>query len=374
MSGDTRAAYDRVADEYAARIADELAQKPFDRALLDRLAVEVGDGGAIGDLGCGPGQVAGYLHGRGAAACGIDLSPAMVAEARQRQPGVDFQQGDILDLARVPDGAFGGVAAFYSLIHIERGRMVAALREIGRVLGPDGVLLVAFHVGERTVHLDEWWGRAVSLDFQFFTPDEMLDWLGVAGYTGCEVFERGPYAGVEAATERAYIFARRGGGPTPAIRRARPDEAGLLSELALRSKAHWGYDAAFIEACRDDLTLSPEEIAATPVYVLAQGNELRGFYQLGSEEGEAELANLFIEPGAIGGGGGKRLWRHAATLARAQGFGSLVVQSDPYAEGFYRAMGMERIGETPSTVFPGRVLPQLRVGLGGGAPRAEALG
>ena len=364
MSGDTRAAYDRVADEYAARIADELAQKTFDRVLLDRLAAEVGGAGAICDLGCGPGQVAGYLHGRGAAACGIDLSPAMVAEARRRQPGLDFWQGDILDLAAVPDGEFGGVAAFYSLIHIERKRIVAGLREIGRVLRPGGVLLAAFHVGEQTVHLDEWWGRAVSLDFQFFAPGEMLGWLGATGFARCEVFERGPYAGVEAATERAYIFARCGGEPTPAIRRARPDEAGLLSELALRSKAHWGYDAAFIEACLDDLALSPEEVAATPVYVLAQGDELRGFYQLGSDEGEAEIASLFIEPGAIGGGGGKRLWQHAATLARAQGFGSLVVQSDPYAEGFYRAMGMERIGETPSTVFRGRMLPQLRVGLG----------
>lgn len=358
---DTGASYDRVAGEYAARMADELAHKPFDRALLDRLATKVSGRGAICDLGCGPGQVARYLHDRGVAASGIDLSPAMLAEARRRHPGIDFQQGDILDLSGVPDGAFGGVAAFYSLIHIGREQVLDALRAIARVLRPDGVLVVAFHVGERTVHLDEWWGRAVSLDFDFFTPDKMLGSLYAASFTGCEVFERGPYAGVEAATERAYIFARRGGEPTPTIRRARPDEAGRLSDLALRSKAHWGYDAAFIEACRDDLTLTPGEIAATPVYLLAQGRELRGFYQLRCDGDEAELANLFIEPGAIGGGGGKRLWRHAATLALARGCGSLVVASDPFAEGFYRAMGMVRVGEIPSTVFPDRTLPQLRV-------------
>src|SRR5215218_7652770 len=123
-TAETQASYDRVADEYAARNADELAHKPFDRVLLDRLAREVGDRGPIYDLGCGPGQVARYLHERGAAACGIDLSLAMVAEARRRHPGIDFQQGDILDLAGVPAAAFGGVAAFYSLIHIERERMV----------------------------------------------------------------------------------------------------------------------------------------------------------------------------------------------------------------------------------------------------------
>jgi ribosomal protein S18 acetylase RimI-like enzyme len=151
------------------------------------------------------------------------------------------------------------------------------------------------------------------------------------------------------------------------IRRARPDEAALISDLALRSKAHWGYAAAFIEACRDDLTLTRDEIAATPVFVLESDGRVLGFYQFGVDDGEAEIASLFVEPAAIGGGIGKRLWHHAATLARARGYRSLVVQSDPYAEGFYSAMGMERIGETPSTVFPGRMLPQMRIALTGDA-------
>ncbi|MFN8538315.1 MAG: class I SAM-dependent methyltransferase [Thermomicrobiales bacterium] len=178
-SAELRASYDRVAGEYAARIADELAQKPFDRALLDQLAAEVGGRGTICDLGCGPGQVAGYLHERGAAACGIDLSPAMVAEARRRHPGIDFQQGDIGDLAGVPDRAFGGVAAFYSLIHIERERMVTALREIGRVLRTDGVLLAAFHVGDHVLHLDEWWGRGGHRRLQLLRAGD--GWVAARG-------------------------------------------------------------------------------------------------------------------------------------------------------------------------------------------------
>jgi SAM-dependent methyltransferase len=364
-AAEMRASYDRVAEEYAARMADELAHKPFDRALLDRLAVEVGGRGTICDLGCGPGQVARYLHDHGAPACGIDLSPAMVAEARRRHPGIDFAQGDIIDLAGVADGAFGGVAAFYSLIHIELEEMVAALREIERVLRPGGVLLLAFHVGEHVVHLDEWWERPVAIDFLFFTPEKMLGYLHDAGYTRCDVFERAPYEGVEAATERAYIFARREADANDcvAIRRARPDEAGRLSDLAFRSKAHWGYDDAFMEACRDELTLTQTEIATTAVYVVASGDDLLGFHQIKEFRGEAELWNLFIEPQAIGSGHGKRLWHHAATLARAWGYRALIVESDPYAEGFYRAMGMERGGEVPSGSIPGRVLPKLRIAL-----------
>ena len=86
----TQVAYDRVADAYAARLFGELAQKPCDRDLLDRLVARVGDLAPICDLGCGPGQVARYLGERGATACGIDLSAAMVAGAARRNPGLAF--------------------------------------------------------------------------------------------------------------------------------------------------------------------------------------------------------------------------------------------------------------------------------------------
>lgn len=107
------------------------------------------------------------------------------------------------------DAAFGGVAAFYSIIHIAPTLLPAALREIGRVLRPGGTLLLSFHVGREVRHLDEWWGRAVSLDFHFYTVAAMCDGLNSAGFSHSEVFERGPYKDVEVATERAYIFAVR---------------------------------------------------------------------------------------------------------------------------------------------------------------------
>src|SRR5581483_9633532 len=117
----------------------ELADKPLDRALLDRFAERVRGAGLACDLGCGPGQVARYLHERGAAVIGIDLAPGMVAEARRLNPGITFEVGSMLALD-VPDGAWAGIAAFYSIIHIPREDRPRALRELRRVLQPGGVL------------------------------------------------------------------------------------------------------------------------------------------------------------------------------------------------------------------------------------------
>lgn len=198
--------YDAVADEYVRRIYDELRHKPLDRELLDRFAAQVSDGGWCGDLGCGPGHVTRYLHEQGAQVCGIDLSDAMVRRARELNPGLDFQQGDLTALD-LPDAHFAGVIAFYSLIHIAPPQMVNALRELRRVLRPGGPLLVAFHIGDETLHLDEWWGRAVSVDFHFFRPEQMRAWLETAGLEVEEIIERDPYPDIEHQSRRGYIFA-----------------------------------------------------------------------------------------------------------------------------------------------------------------------
>lgn len=147
------------------------------------------------------------------------------------------------------------------------------------------------------------------------------------------------------------------------IRRARPDEATLLSDLAFRSKGYWPYDADFLEACRAELTLSADFVAEAPVYVLERHGHVLGFYALrrgGPRDGEDELEDLFLEPGAIGAGLGARLWHHALATARGRGATTLLIQADPYAEGFYRAMGARWIGTTPSGSIPGRELPLLR--------------
>jgi SAM-dependent methyltransferase len=209
MNEDLKSSYDSVAEDYAEHFRDELEGKPFDRKMLDWLVEKVGGLGVICDMGCGPGQVARYLHERGAKACGVDLSPAMVERARAVNPEIPFRQGDMLALNDIADNSYGGVAAFYSIVHIPRAAVVQALRELKRVLCPGGALLLAFHIGREIVHRDEWWGREVSLDFIFFETVEMKGYLGEAGFKLDEVIERDPYSEVEYESRRAYIFARK---------------------------------------------------------------------------------------------------------------------------------------------------------------------
>jgi SAM-dependent methyltransferase len=204
--GDVRDSYDRVAQEYARRIADELAHKPLDRALLDAFADRVRGAGPVVDVGCGPGHVTRYLAERGADARGVDLSPGMVAQARALHPGLEFRVGDVTALD-ADDDAWAGAVAYYSLIHLPRPGAVPALRELSRVLRPGAPLLVAFHAGDETRHMDEWWGQPVRLDFVFFTAGEMAGYLREAGFTVAQVTEREPIPDVEAPTQRAYIVA-----------------------------------------------------------------------------------------------------------------------------------------------------------------------
>jgi GNAT superfamily N-acetyltransferase len=146
-----------------------------------------------------------------------------------------------------------------------------------------------------------------------------------------------------------------------AIRRACPAEAGVLSALALRSKAHWGYDADFLAACQDDLTLTADDIATSTVSVFDGEASPLGFYRLLlQDDGVAELDALFVEPAAMGQGVGRRLWRHAVATAAKLGCSEIVLQSDPQAEGFYLTVGARRAGESASTVMPGRMLPLMR--------------
>ena len=205
---DLQNSYDRIAEKYVEHIYDELKGKPLDRALLDRFAERVKDKGLVCDIGCGPGHVARYLFERGVSVCGIDLSQGMIEQARTLNPEINFHQGNMMSLD-VADESFIGIIAFYSIIHIPREEVVDALIELKRVLKPDGLLFMAFHIGDEVLHVEELWEEKINADFVCFQTEEMKNYLTKAGFEIEEAIEREPYKDVEHQSRRSYIFARK---------------------------------------------------------------------------------------------------------------------------------------------------------------------
>ena len=215
MRNSVRQSYDQLAIEYAQRLYGELAHKPFDRNILNWLIERIPNYTLICDMGCGPGQVARYLHDHGTKVCGIDLSPGMIAQASALSPIIDFQTGDMTRLENIADASYGGIAAFYSIVHLRAEQLPAAFDEFRRVLQDDGVLLLAFHVGDEVRHFDLLWEIPVELDFIFFQTSTIVDLLTAAGLKVTEVIERWPYPEpVEVQTRRAYIFAVKSSEPS----------------------------------------------------------------------------------------------------------------------------------------------------------------
>lgn len=145
------------------------------------------------------------------------------------------------------------------------------------------------------------------------------------------------------------------------LRRARPDEASALTELAMAAKGHWGYDTAFMAAVRAELTFCPDDIARRRAVVAESSGSVVGFYTVDGEPPVGELGNMWVRPSEIGTGLGRVLWQDAMATAAAAGLAYLEIDADPNAEGFYVRMGAERVGESPSGTFLGRMIPRLRV-------------
>ena len=148
------------------------------------------------------------------------------------------------------------------------------------------------------------------------------------------------------------------GRPLWTIRRAEPGDAVALSDLAYRSKAHWGYTRAFMDACRAELTYDAETVRRSPFYLLHSDASLAAFYGLTPRAGDdaLELEALFVAPDHHGRGYGRALVEHACSTARALGARRITVQSDPNSEGFYEAVGARATGASESRSVPGRML------------------
>ncbi|MFB8276235.1 class I SAM-dependent DNA methyltransferase [Nocardia colli] len=141
----TRTAYDDIAEVYAEFAKDHLARQPQDRAMLSLFAelLPAGSSGGVADIGCGEGRLTAHLNTLGLPAFGIDLSPAMLAIARQQYPELSFAEGSMEQLA-LEDASLRGLLAWYSFIHLPPERMPDVLAEFYRVLDVKGHALLAF--------------------------------------------------------------------------------------------------------------------------------------------------------------------------------------------------------------------------------------
>ena len=151
------------------------------------------------------------------------------------------------------------------------------------------------------------------------------------------------------------------------IRPASASDARMLSDLALRSKAYWGYSSEFIEACRDELTYTPDQVESPEfTFMVAEmAGQVLGFYALKQmSASKHDLKALFVEPDHIGAGIGRALMTNAKDVAAQAGATHIVVQSDPHAQAFYERVGGVLDGEEESDSIPGRFLPTLLISLG----------
>lgn len=146
------------------------------------------------------------------------------------------------------------------------------------------------------------------------------------------------------------------------IRRARPDDAPMLSRLAYNAKRHWRYPEELMLQWKDALTVSESFIEEQPVYAAFDGADCVGFYAIAGDGEMCDLEHMWVAPDRIGRGVGTRLFEHAIVTLRAEGGSALAIVSDPFAEGFYVKMGARRIGDWPSTP-EGRRLPLLQFDL-----------
>lgn len=198
-----------VAEPYAEAFGDEVRGLPFERWLLDRVAVEVDDAPVV-EVGCGPGQVTAWLAESGVTAQGLDLSPAMVAVARERHPDLTFEVGDLRQLMR-PAGAsgWGAVLAWYSLIYLAESELPSAVGALARPLAPGGLLVVAMHAGAAVRHTGSWFEQEVDLEVVLHDPEVVRTAFATAGLIDVEWYLRGPMLARGETTDRLYVLGRR---------------------------------------------------------------------------------------------------------------------------------------------------------------------
>jgi ubiquinone/menaquinone biosynthesis C-methylase UbiE len=201
-------AYNLTAENYSKQFIDELSHKHLDRIILKQFA-EVNKGGNCIDFGCGPGQTTKFLFDCGMEnIIGTDISPAMIAKAKEIHPHINFEIADMLNL-QYKNNSFSSVIAFYAIVNFTFDEVKIAFKEINRVLKEGGQFLFSFHIGTEIKHVDNFLEKNVALDFYFFETEKIIDLLEETGFIVVDAIERFPYKDAEYPSKRAYILVRK---------------------------------------------------------------------------------------------------------------------------------------------------------------------
>ena len=126
---------------------------------------------------------------------------------------------------------------------------------------------------------------------------------------------------------------------------ARPQDAAELTRIAHAAKRHWGYPDDWMALWRDQLTITPQDIATDQTFVALAGGQIFGFCAVRQSEDVASMEHFWVLPEAMGRGVGRALFEQAIGQATRRGATRLEVEADPHAVGFYRRMGCQPAGE-----------------------------
>ncbi|MHB8074430.1 GNAT family N-acetyltransferase [Desulfosporosinus fructosivorans] len=143
------------------------------------------------------------------------------------------------------------------------------------------------------------------------------------------------------------------------MRRAKPYEYEILTDIAIKSEAYWGMDSDYMEKFKSVYKVTEEFISNNPTFVIEEDDSVVGFYGILIDDRETSLEYLFIEPKSIGRGYGKLLWNHLVNTCKYIRIKELVIVTSPQAKEFYLKMGAIFFGEVESLLQKGRIIPRL---------------
>ncbi len=203
-------AYDRASDSYAEAFWNELDKKHFDRIILGWFAEQAPKDQKILEIGCGPGEISGFLAGRGASCIGTDISPRMIENARRYFPAAAYEVRDFFNLG-FADNSFTRIVAYYAIVNLTMEEIERAFTEVRRVLAPGGLFLFTFHIFEHEDRTDVagFMAPENALTFYYFKVDEMKELVQRLGFQVIDVLVRHPYPDVEYQSKRSYFILRK---------------------------------------------------------------------------------------------------------------------------------------------------------------------